>query len=208
MFFKKLLKNPFFWAFIFSIFALHIIKELAMARRSAPAPLVIVDDWSLINQNGEQFGKKDLLNKVYVADFFFTSCPTICPKLTEAMKEIHKRFPDQQNHVSFVSITVDPERDTPERLKSFMQQNNFDFTNWYALTGDKKVIYDIAVNKMKLHIGEKETLKDNPNVYDIPHMGELILFDQNGNLRGLFKTDSIEMAALVRAIQFLLEKGA
>lgn len=208
MFFKKLIKNPFFWAFIFSIFALHIIKELAMARRSAPAPLVIVDDWQLLNQNGDTLGKKNLLGKVYVADFFFTSCPTICPKLTEAMKEIHKRFPDQTDQVSFVSITVDPERDTSEHLKLFMQNNGFNFNNWHGLTGDKKDIYDLAVNKMKLHVGEKEALKDQPGIYDIPHMGELILFDQNGNLRGLFKTDPVEMSALVRAIQFLLEKGA
>jgi protein SCO1/2 len=208
MFFKKLVRNPFFWAFILSIFALHIIKELAMARRSAPTPMVFVSDWQLTDQNNKPFGKKDLGGKVVVADFFFTSCPTICPKLTQAMGEIHSRFLDKTDQVAFVSFTVDPETDTPEHLKAFMAKNGMDKNNWWSLTGTKQQIHDVAVNKMKLHVGEKEPVAGAAEgVYDVPHLGELVLLDQNGDLRGLFKTDSTEMSALVRAVLFLLEKG-
>lgn len=203
---KKIFKNPFFWGFILGIAALHIIKEMALNRRHAPDPMFMVPDWELTNQMGEPFGQKDLLGKIVVADFFFTSCPTICPKLTASMKEIHQRFLGQEEKVHFISISVDPERDQPLVLKEFMEKNQFAFSNWHSLTGEKEQIYDVVVNKMKAHLGEKEALPDAPGVYDIPHLGHLALFDQKGALRGLFKTEAVEMAALVRAIKFLLEE--
>src|SRR5271170_5986563 len=113
---KSIIKNPFLWAFILGIFALHVFRELSVFRKSAPPPLVIVPDWILINQNGQAVTKKDLAGKVVVASFFFTSCPTICPELTKAMKEVYERFLHRPEMV-FLSITVDPDTDTPAVLK-------------------------------------------------------------------------------------------
>lgn len=204
---KKIIKNPYLWAFLIGIASLHIIKEMAMRRRHAPPPMAIVPEWQLVDQEGHPFGQKEMLGKVVVSNFFFTSCPSICPKITEAMKEIHQRFVKKPEQVDFISITVDPEFDKPEILKSFMQKHNFYVANWHALTGTKEEVYDVVVNKMKVHMGEREAVHGAPGVYDIPHIGHLALFDQKGALRGLFKTESVEMAALVRAVEFLLEKG-
>lgn len=202
---KKLLKSPYLWAFFIGIASLHIIKQAALARRSAPEPLIIVPDWSLTSQDNSPFGKKDLQGKVVFANYFFTSCPSICPKLTQAMKDVYERFKDKQDLVEFISITVDPETDTPEVLNAFMEKNQLAHKNWHCLTGTKKEIYDVVVDKMHVHLGEKEPIAEG--TYDIPHLGQLALFDQNGDLRGLFKTDSVELSALVRAANFLLEKG-
>lgn len=174
-------------------------------RQSAPEPMVYLPDWQLTDQNGAPFGKKELLGKPFVASFFFTSCPSICPKLIASMKEVHVRFANEQEAVNFVSISVDPDTDTPEVLRQYMSKNGMSFANWHSLTGTKDEIYDVVVNKMKVHLGEKVEVKEG---YDIPHLAHLALFDAEGNLRGLFKTDSMELSALVRAIKFLLKNSA
>lgn len=206
MTFKRIIKNPFFWAFLAGIASLHIVKELALMRRSAPDAMVVVPEWSLVDQNGLAFGKSQLLGKPYIANFFFTSCPTICPKLTGAMKEVYQRFKDKGDQIHFVSISVDPENDTPTVLKDFMKMSGIDYQNWHSLTGSKADIYEVVVEKMRVHVGDKEILPDGDGAYDIPHLAQLALFDQNGDLRGLFRTDSMELSALVRAANFLLEK--
>ncbi len=204
--FKKIFKSPYFWAFIAGIFSLHLIKEMALRRRQAPEALVIVKDWTLIDQNNQILGQKDLLGKPSIASFFFISCPTICPKLMQQMKEVYKRFAGKDDKINFFSISVDPEQDTPEMLKNYMQKTGINFPNWYCLTGTPKDVYDVVVNKMKVHVGEKELLEDLDGIYDIPHLAHLALFDKEGNLRGLFKTNNDEMAALVRAANFLMEQ--
>ena len=205
---QRIIKNPFLWAFLIGIASLHIIKECALMRRSAPEPMVLVPDWSLINQDGKPFGKADLLGQVVIADFFFTSCPSICPKITGAMKDVYQRFKDKTHQVQFVSITVDPDTDKPQVLKDFMEKNDIAFANWHSLTGTKANIYEVVVEKMRVHMGEKEFVSQGDGIYDIPHLAQLALFDQNGDLRGLFRTDSTELSALVRAANFLLEKPA
>lgn len=205
MTFKRIIKNPFLWAFVVGIISLHILRELSIVRKSAPPPLVIVPEWSLTDQHGQKLSQADLLGKVSVAAFFFTSCPTICPAITAAMKEVYERF-RHNPHVVFLSITVDPEVDNPQVLKDYLAKNAIDYDNWHALTGSKTEVYDVVVNKMKIHAGDKQPLHGGADgAYDIPHLAQLALFDQQGNLRGLFKTDSVELSALVRAMQFFLE---
>lgn len=203
---KKIIKNPFLWSFLIGIASLHIVKEMAIRRRHAPAPILEIADWQLIDQDAKPLGKKELLGNIIIADFFFTSCPTLCPKLTETMKEVYERFKNKSDKISFVSISVDPETDTPEVLKNYMIKNNIAHENWHCLTGTKEEVYKVVVENMRLHIGEREEIKDSDASYDIPHLAHLALFDQKGDLRGLFKTESVELAALVRAANFLLEK--
>lgn len=200
---KKLVKNPFLWAFVLGIISLHLFRELSNWRKSAPPPIAIVPDWHLIDQNGQPFGQKDLKGKVVVADFFFTSCPSICPMLTTAMKEVYERFRHRQD-VYFLSITVDPDIDTPKVLKLYMEKNDIDYDNWRALTGTKAEIYDLIVNKLHVHVGDKKEIEGKEGMYDISHMAQLALFDQKGDLRGLFRTDSVELSALVRAVKLFL----
>jgi protein SCO1/2 len=202
---KKIIKNPYLWAFLIGICSLHLIKACALRRRTAPEPLVDVPQWDLIRHDEKSFGQKDLLGKVTIADFFFTSCPSICPKLTESMKDLYERLGSKQD-MAFISISVDPEIDTPRRLQSFIAKHDLAYENWHFLTAaSKKDIYDVVAEKMRIHVGEREALIQSPESYDIPHMAHIALFDQQGRLRGLFNTDSIELSALVRAASFLLE---
>lgn len=206
---KKFFKNPFVLAFFIGAASLHVGKWFAESRISAPPPLLSVGKWSLTDQEGQVFGSKNLEGKVVIASLFFTSCPSICPALTKAMKQVYETFPDLRDKVHFVSISVDPETDTPAILKQFMNEREINNDHWTFLTGEKKLVYELVVEKMKLHIGEKREVESEPGkvVYDIGHLAELVLLDQNGDLRGLFPTEPHGLAALERAAKLLVNRG-
>lgn len=197
---KKVFKNPFVLAFLIGIVSLHFAKEMALARRAAPPPLVYVGAWNLKNHLNQDFGSQDLKGKVVIASFFFTRCPSICPKLMGNMNEVHKRFANDEN-VHFVSFSVDPEFDTPEVLRAYREKSNFVADNWTFLTGTSEQMANVVTNQMKLHVGEMDEL------LDVSHVAELVLFDQNGDLRGKFSTDTLGLAAIVRSAKFLIEKA-
>jgi protein SCO1/2 len=109
-----------------------------------------IDEFSFINQNNDTITKDSLTGSIYVANFFFTSCPSICPIMTKNMSYLQDKlsvYPD----IRFLSHTVDPDNDTPEKLHSYvnlMQQKNIsiDLSNWDFLTGDKDKLYQTAAN--------------------------------------------------------------
>ncbi len=208
--FSQLMRNPYFWALILGIVSLHLVREFSYMRRSAPPPLVIVGPWSLTNQNNEPFGTKELKGKVVIASFFFTRCPTICPKLMQDMIEVQKRFEKLKKKVHFVSISVDPEHDTPPVLVDYIQKKEFNDDNWTFLTGTQAQIYHVVVEQMKLHMGDLEAVKKQDTsevLYNVSHVAEFALFDQNSDLRAKFPTDPTSLASLERAAKFLVEKG-
>lgn len=208
---RTVFSNPFVIAFFIGIASLHIVKEMSLARRAAPPPLVIVGPWSLTDHLGQKFGTQELQGKVVIANFFFSRCPSICPKLISDMKEVRKRFEDSKQEVQFLSFSVDPDFDVPFVLQEYRKKNEIEFDNWTFLTGTTEELVDVVMGKMKLHVGEKRAI-DSENaaeeLFDISHIGEIMLFDQNGDLRGRFSTDTVGLASVVRSAKFLLEKGA
>ncbi len=202
---KKVTKNPYVWGFFIGILSLHFVREMSLWRRSAPPPLVQVGEWQLKNHNDQPFGSKDLRGKVVIASFFFTSCPTICPKLTQAMVEVKQRFKGFEDKAHFVSFSVDPETDTPEVLRQYTEKYHIHDVNWTFLTGSKAKMVGVITGQMKLHVGDRESAGD---LYNIAHLAEFVLLDQNGDLRGKFPVETpVDKAALERAAKLLIEKG-
>lgn len=122
-----------------------------------------VPDFTLKNQLGDTITWKDLEGKIVVADFIFTRCPAICPQMTRNMKRLQdavkknvRSGPDDADFVHFISFTVDPEHDSVAQLKRFADRYQINPQNWWLLTGDKKQIYDLALNGMKMAITETE----------------------------------------------------
>jgi protein SCO1/2 len=122
-----------------------------------------VPDFTLTNQFGKQVSWKDLQGKIVVADFFFTRCPVICPQMTHNMKRLqdaiknnNKAGNQDADFVQFLSITVDPQHDSVPELKKYADRFQINPQNWWLLTGDKKEIYDLALNGMKMGINETE----------------------------------------------------
>lgn len=135
-----------------------------------------VPEFSLINQHHERISNQDLLGKVYVVEFFFSTCPTICPRMQESLVEIQNTYLENPN-IAFVSISINPEHDTPEVLKAYAESNNVVNANWHFLTGDLDYIYDIANKGFNLYTAEAPEVEGG-----FEHSGYFALIDKEGNI--------------------------
>lgn len=137
-------------------------------------------EFSLTERTGAEFGLADLKGKVWVADFFYSTCPGPCPMLTSRLSEVHQKLASEPN-VRLVSITTDPKKDTPEVLQAYAK--NFGASErWLFLTGDKEKIFDLAQHGFKLSVTEDPTAAE-----PITHSTKLVLVDQSGTVRGFYE---------------------
>ena len=158
-----------------------------------------VKNLTLTNQEGKTVTFDSLKGKIIIADFFFTRCPTICPAMTMNMKRmaesIHngKRVGDKTNKlVHFVSLSVDSERDSVPQLKKWADRFQINPETWWLLTGDKKEIYDFALNEVKLGLIDGEGVDTN-----FVHSDKFVLIDSNRHVRGYYDgLDSVSLSHL------------
>jgi protein SCO1/2 len=129
------------------------------------------------NQYGKFITNEDYRDKVYVVEFFFTSCPTICPIMNENMVKIQNEFYGNPSF-GIVSISIDPERDSPEVLKAYADQKGATLKNWNFLTGKKDEIYSFSNDGFRLYAGEN---KDAEGGFE--HSGLFALIDKDGFIR-------------------------
>ncbi|MFC6269669.1 SCO family protein [Frigoriflavimonas asaccharolytica] len=137
-----------------------------------------VPDFELIDQNNKKITNKDMLGKVYLVEFFYSTCPTICPVMNANMKNINKEI----NHPDFgiISISIDPENDTPATLKQHAEQIGAVSPNWHFLTGNRHYIGKVA-DQFNIYVGDKEDEAENLN-----HSGMIALVDKEGHIRCRF----------------------
>lgn len=157
-------------------------SEVPVAKDAA----VSVPDFSLTDQRGEMLGLSDMMGKIWVADFIFTSCPTICPAMTQEMARLQSEF--VADPVYFVSFSVDPERDTSAVLSRYAKAYGADERRWHFLTGDKAHIYQLAGEGFSLAAGHKGT--------ELLHSTRFVLVAPDGNIYGYY--DSRSKPALLR----------
>jgi len=139
-----------------------------------------ISDFSLINQNGEIITEKDYEHKIYIADFFFTTCPTICPIMTKNMADIQERIKND-NDILLLSHSVTPQIDSVAQLKKYALEKGVDDTKWNLVTGDKKQIYNLA---RKSYLAVKEDGDGGP--FDMIHTENFILVDKERRVRGFY----------------------
>ncbi len=162
-----------------------------------------VADFSLTNQNGETVTLKNLEGKIYVTDFFFTTCGSICPKMTTQLSRVAAEFKNDPK-VMLVSHTVDPETDSVSVLHEYATANNVDPKQWLMLTGDKKQIYNLARKSYFAVIDEPS--QEGP---DFIHTENFVLVDSRKRLRGFYDgTSKEEVSKLISDIKLLLEEEA
>ncbi len=133
--------------------------------------------FSLTDQNKQTISNQTYAGKVYVLEFFFSTCPTICPIMNENMKLVQESFGSNSNF-GIASITINPENDTPEVLKKHAEDINAKGANWHFLTGDKTKIFDIANKGFNLFAGENKKVNGG-----FEHSGLFALIDKKGNIR-------------------------
>ncbi len=145
-----------------------------------------IANFSLINQNGKTITQNDYKDKIYVADFFFTTCGSICPIMTKNMGMLQKEFKNDSS-VMLLSHSVTPTVDTPERLKVYAIKKGVNDSKWNLVTGDKKEIYKLA---RKSYLAVKT--KGNGDAYDMIHTENFMLIDKKKQIRGFYDGTNIE----------------
>ena len=156
----------------------------------------------LTNQFGNivTLNDSDWKGKIIIADFFFTSCPSICPTLTRNMKKLQDAFNKTDSIVRFVSFTVDPIRDSATRLKAYGDKYNINHDTWWMLTGSKSGIYNLALNEFKANIAQAEGL-DTAFI----HTDKFFLLDKDRVVRGWYSgLDSSHLDKLMGDVVLLM----
>lgn len=165
-------------SFIILIFGIWAVpKIIAKFQKSDLVEIGPVPEFKLTNQNNKSISDKDYLGKVYVVEFFFSTCPTICPKMNESMLQLQNEFYGNPNF-GIASITIDPAKDTPQVLKEHAQLLGVKHYNWHFLTGDKDYIYSLANKGFNLYAGE-----NNKVAGGFEHSGLFALVDKDGKIR-------------------------
>ena len=166
-------------AFIVLVFGIYAVPKI-VERVFGGAELLKfekVPPFKFTDQDNQIVSNADYENKVYVVEFFFTSCPTICPKMNENMVKIQKEFYGNPGF-GIASISIDPERDTPEVLKAYAVDKGATLKNWHFLTGDKADVYSFSNDGFKLYAGENKDVEGG-----FEHSGLFALIDKNGYIR-------------------------
>lgn len=155
--------------------------------------------FKLLNQENTIFTEKDMEGKICVADFFFTTCPGICPKMTKNMADLQKAFIND-DEILLLSHSVTPEKDSVPVLKGYAIEKKVDFKRWKLLTGSKDEIYDLG--RKYYFVEEDEGVKKGNEVF--LHTENFILIDKNGHIRGIYNgLDPSSMQNLIRDIKVL-----
>ena len=160
-------------------------------RGADPLPkLGQVGAFSLVNQDATSVSADTLRGKVWVADFFFTRCPTICPRITRRMRALQIAAARQVPALSLISFSVDPENDSPPVLRSYAQRFDADLKTWSFLTGDLEVVKRTVVDGFKLALdGKPDPGAENGGII---HGSHLVLVDRTLAIRGYYRSDDDE----------------
>jgi len=194
------------WLFvaIVVVLPLSVYAVVNWYERSVQALPVLISkthtiaDYRLVNQLGKESSIKNWEGKIVVANFFFTHCPSVCPKMTNNLKKVQKANVGDKN-LLFVSFSVDPERDSSEQLQKFARRFNIDESNWQLLTGSKKEIYRLARKSFQVIATDGDGGEN-----DFIHSDQLVLIDAQKRIRGYYEgTEEKETDQLIKDIKKL-----
>ena len=158
-----------------------------------------IADFSCTDQGGKNISQKDIEGKIHVANFFFTACGSICPRMMSNLKEVYSAFKTDSTIV-FLSYSVTPWRDSVERLKKYAENNAVNFTNWHLLTGNKAAIYKLA----RISYFAEEDVGFSKDSSQFLHTEHILLIDKQKRIRGIYNgTLQLETAQLAKDIEAL-----
>jgi protein SCO1/2 len=169
-----------------------------------------IPPWSLTDQRGAPYGSEQLRGFVYVANFIFTRCPTSCPRLTRKMAALVERLRPQRARVRFVSISVDPEWDTPPRLAEYAQRYGIDGEQWRFVTGPHERVLRAIDQGFRVSSGMSAQPRSSDEAFDpyaLAHSNHFALVDAQGAMRGAYSVEedaglerlALDVEALLRA---------
>ena len=159
-----------------------------------------VPDFAFIDQDSQQVSHQTFAGKIYVTDFFFTTCPSICPKMKSQMLRIYEKFKDNPR-VLLLSHTIDPGHDTVAVLRDYAQRLQVSSKKWHFVTGEKDAIYGMAMKYLV------SAMEDGTSPGGFTHSGHFVLVDQNRHIRGIYEgTEAESIDQLLLDIPVLLKE--
>ncbi|MGZ6059869.1 MAG: SCO family protein [Myxococcaceae bacterium] len=180
--------QPWLWTgFLALVMAMPIVRSALPPPLPPPPVLGTVPDFRLVDQTGAPFGPERLAGRVWVADFVFTRCPDVCPRMTERLAGVQRALGDRAD---MVSVSVDPEYDTPERLAAFARAHGAESPRWHFLTGESQHVQEAVLRGFKIAFA-----RESDDIASITHGVHVVLVDGRGRIRGYYDSndaDSLE----------------
>ncbi len=190
-FIEKLVSSKLFWVIaVIFLFSYPIVKSV---KRQLPVELPVlskVPDFTFTDENGKPFGSQNLKGKVYIANFVFTSCQTVCPNLLGKIQTVQHRIRGVIDRAAIITFTVDPENDTPEVLYSKAREMKANPNVWRFLTAPLADTKKLLIEGFKVPVGDKVMAE---NIMDVAHSNKLVLVDQEGQIRGYYSTEKDDL---------------
>ncbi len=205
---SRLAGSPLFWLVLVLSIAGMVSARAVLAARDLPPPkpvLGTVPHFALTDANGRVFDSDQLEGKVWVANFIFTRCPTICPVFTQKMAQLQHRGRQLGETIHLVSFTVDPEHDTPEVLLQYAKAQKASPRIWSFLTGSREALTKTVVDGLKVHMAKEGPADD---LMSYGHGGHFVVVDGKMRVRGYY--DSSEKDAvddILRDVALLVNRG-
>lgn len=161
----------------------------------------VIPPFSYLNQDSIMMASKSIQGKVWIADFFFSHCPSICPSMTSNMKTLNENLADLVNEIEFLSFSIDPDRDQPSRLREYIEEYNITASNWQFLTGNEEATHRLGVDDFLVN-----AMKDDAAPGGFAHSPGFTLVDKAGRVRGVYiGTNLEEVNKLEQDVRKLLE---
>jgi protein SCO1/2 len=202
---RTVLRNPYVWGFAIGIVTLTLIRPLLRHVPEPPPVLSQLPTFSLVGVDGRPYGTVELRGQVYVANFFFTSCRSICPAIMTGMSRLQDGFAQRNiKGIRLVSISVDPEHDTPEVLSAYAKGMGINPLRWTLLTGDAEQVRRLVVDGFKTPVIAPPS--GGPGPIDIAHTGKLVLVDGAGRIRGYYGSDEMALDEVYNRAQHVLRQ--
>ncbi len=198
-------RNPYVWGFLIGIVTLTAIRPLLRHIPEPPPVLSQLPEFSLVSAEGKPFGSAELRGQVYVANFFFTSCRSICPAIMKGMARLQDGLLQRDiRGIRLVSISVDPEHDTPEVLGDYGKALGVDPARWTLLTGDPERVRRLVVEGFKTP--DLPQPQGDGAAMQIAHTGKLVLVDGSGHIRGYYGSDESGLDEVFNRAQHVLRQ--
>jgi protein SCO1/2 len=199
---SKILINPWFWVlFILFVFSYPIYRSL---NRILPDDLPIINqipEYRMIDENGSSFGSTDLTGKVYLANFMFTRCPTVCPKMLKSFEKIQKRIRSTGHKVQIVTFSVDPLYDQPQVLFKKAREHHANPHVWHFLTSNNEQdLFKLYQDGFKVPVAKAE------NLMEFAHSEKIVLVDQLNRIRGYYAMDENSINKLMIDVGLLINR--
>jgi protein SCO1 len=202
---RSLLRNPYLWGFLIGIVTLTAIRPLLRRVPEPPPVLSTLPEFTLTDVDGKPFGSRELAGQVYVANFFFTRCGSICPTLMRGVGRLQAGFDERGiDGVRLVSISVDPENDTPAVLKEYAAAHGVEPKRWTLLTGDPEKVRALVVDGFKTPMDRVP--EGGPTPIEVAHTGKLVLVDAHGRIRGYYDSDEMGLDEVYNRAQHVLRQ--